>query len=514
MILDLIVEEIAAEMPKMNKEVLYASNNRQLALAPEFIATSIEESSKFLGGLIRLNRHGTLDPETQIATEIRASKNKFRIPTTLSHIKLNEFVVDYGDGESKSLYLHTFYTHRNMLVFNGKRSAVFKCILEKTFSRVRDKQNDGISASPIRVHLLFGRKTVKEYTSVNSGYVARQFLITTRMYYGQMSKKFGETTVLHYLLAKFGFQETLKKFGLSRKDISFATTVDMDDMDHEYFLAQLPETSMSPLYLKVKNELLEDAGCRKLVVNLLYILSYFDLQTIDNVYEPDARIWKIMIGTITSGDINPLRALSSAQSHFASVDYFVDPITRDRFRTFGVDIDDIYDLLIYVFSYIDDITVNSEPQNLYTRRFDISKGILSEAYGKKIFRNMYDLSRKSNPTSADIKRYLRFPMSMYMMALPSGKSTDGAQYITRSPEIVGDNQLFSFLLTKVRLGGAPFQRLHPSVFVVESGCTFSGKTLNQTGAVNPYVDVDEHGGVIQPYYADEFDELVESIQSI
>lgn len=513
MILDDILSEIADELPPFSKEVLCGLNNRQINAAPDFIATVFDESSKFLRDLIRLKRYSLLDPERCIVIELNKGKKKFKIPTTLSHVLLYEYVIGYGDNQSEPVYIYTFFTHQNMLLFNGKRAAVYKSIIEKTFSRVTDKQHDGISVSPIRTHMNFGRRNVVEFRSVSSGIIYRQFLLTAKLYHGKMSKKFGDTTIMTYLLAKFGFLGTLKAFGISKKDIFFVDTIDQDTHKYEYFSAKAENDANefeAPLYLKVKSTLLDDPDCRKFVVNLLYVMSYFELQTLQSVYDKENSLWLIILGTIISGSTNPLGAINSAEAHLISVDSFIDPITRDRFKTFGVDINDIYELLVYIFSHIDTITVNSEPQNLYTKRFDISKGILSEAFGKKIFHNMYELAKKGNPTPQDIKKALRLPMSMYIYAL--NKTSDDAQYISRSPEIVGDNWLFSCGMTKIRLGGKPKQRLHPSVFVVESGCTVSGKTINRTGTVNPHVMVDEHGGVIKPDFTEEFDALTEAVQ--
>ena len=511
MILDDIMSAISSEMPKMNTDVLYKQNDQLLENSPQFIADVYKESEKFLGGLIHLEGYEVLDPERRILAELEEAKGRFRIPSTLSHLQLNCFTLRYGEKDRRKVYIYTFYTHHHMLVFNGKRTAVFKGILEKTFSRVQDSVKNGISVNPIRVHLMFERRNVKAFMSVTSGHVYRQFIIGAHMYYGPMSKRHGVTTVLLYLLAKFGFTETLKKFCVTKRDVTIVDEITLEDTDkYEYFLAIDQKTGAPPVYLKVRTTFLDDPACRKLVVNLLYVMTHFDFQTKDTMLNPNTLLWKTMLGIIISNDTNHARAQAAAQGHFNSVDHFIDPITRERFTTFGVDVTDIYDTLVYIFANIDDITVNSEPQNLYTKRFDVSKGILSETFGKKIFHSMYNLSKKSSPTVSDIRKALKISMNIYQQTI-NRKAADSAMYITRSPEIVGDNWLFACGMTKIRLGGKPEQRLHPSNFVVESGCTISGKTINQTGAVNPYVLTDKHGGVIIPDCADEFEPLVESL---
>ena len=259
MIWDDIVCEIAYEMPAMNTDVLYKQNDRLLADSPKFIADVYDESEKFLNGLIHLESYETLEPEKRILAELEEAKGRFRIPSTLSHIQLNCFTLRYGENDRRKVYVYTFYTHHHMLVFNGKRTAVFKGILEKTFSRVQDSVKNGISVNPIRVHLMYERRNVKAFISVTSGQVYRQFIIGALMYYGPMSKKFGETTVLTYLLAKFGFTETLKKFRVTKKDVTVVDEITLEDTDKfEYFLAIDPKADVPPVYLKVRTTFLED----------------------------------------------------------------------------------------------------------------------------------------------------------------------------------------------------------------------------------------------------------------
>lgn len=512
---DDIVKAVSEVMPPFNNFALKTFVKDNIDSSPDFPALILKEGCKLVNADVEFMDYKILNPEDRVKFELRSGGGKTsraKVPLTVSHLRLIQYRVRFGD-QYVYTKLYTPYMYEDMLHIKGKRSMVRKVILEKTFGRVNEKNRDGVSVSPIRVNLTYNRRETFRAASYITGSFYTHFVVTARMHNGTVRNKICEPTIIGYMLAKFGFDETVKRFGLSKKDILFVSEIGQDTNKFEYFAAKKFNDRVEEgpgLFLKVKHTLLADDQSLKFIINLLYILSFFQIQTIENVYVADEwsnhlSIWKVILGFVTSEDRVEPKAYSNAEAHIRSVDYFIDPITRNRFNTFGIPIEDIYDLLVYTFIHIDSMMVNNLAQDLYNSRLDVSNGILVETYARKMFYNIYYLAKKTNIGLSDVEAALRFN-PMLFRTVSSGKKDDAEHYLA-PPDIVGDNFLFSGGLSKIRLGGKAEQRIHPSMLVAESIDAFGGKYIGKTGYINPYIPTDQNGAILHPEYAKEIDDI-------
>jgi hypothetical protein len=450
-----------------------------------------------------------MSPEERVQFELRTAAKKsqhVRIPLTMSHLTLVQYKLRSGT-ESILCHLYVPYMYDNLLLINDRRSIPRKIILEQTISRVRKDSINGISVSPIRVNLLFNRNVVHRVVSYLDGTTYENSIISAYMFDGKTPVKLCECTIIHYLLARFGFVKTIKRFGYDENDISFVTHVSDDADRYEYFAAIAPEDDNSApnLFLKVDRTALGSPVGNKLVVNLMYILKFFTAQTIDNVYVQEASFWMFALGVVLYSKPAPALAVSNAATHLKSVDHFFDPLTKERFAHFKLFFEDIYDLIEYIFINIDTLMLSTQSQDVYNGRIDVVWSILVETFARKMFNSMYRLSGRATVTHRDVAKATQFNASMFVRAV-SGRKDDSESYIA-PPDIVNDNYLFSGGLTQIRLGGGSSQRFHTSKPPTQSMCAFVGKTTGKAGHINPYIKTDSYGTILRPNYADDIDVL-------
>lgn len=510
MTIDDMVGAIAQVVPDFNNYVLRDMVKEHIDASPEFPAIALKESFKYVDADLKFLEAEIVSPEARVTFELNAKKGKTRKPRiqlSESHLQMVRYAVRFGKQVSY-VTLYAPYIHNHMLMIKGRQSIVRKVVLEKTFSRMRDKSMDGLSISPIRVHLRFDRSKSERIVSYTSKKNYFSFLVASILYHGGYKKTISELLALHYMLAKFGFVKTLKRFGLSTNDVSFVTEIADDTDKYEYFAAKKfnPRTELNPgLFVKVKNSVLTEALGIKFVVNLVYLLSRFERQTYADVMDPHAIIWQTFLGIITWGDWSP-KAHTNALTHLKSVDTFIDPLTQQRFNRFGVPIKDIYDVLVYVFVNIDRLMVQNLAQDIYDNRVDVSNGIFVQSYATPINKNFYELGKQTNITLNDVNKALKIDPMIFKNAT---KSRNGMEkHYIAPPEIVGDCFLFSGGLTKVRLEGSPKQRFHPSWPVVESINAFVGQNIGLTGYLNPYIPTDANAAIVHPDYARDSIDLI------
>ena len=506
-----LAKHISGLMPPFNNDALKEFVKRDINNSPEFPAMILREGFKIVPADIEFLDYRILSPEERVKFELASNSNKTssrpKVPLTVSHLRLAEYRTRF-EHEIVRTFLYSPYLYDGMMYIKDKRSMIRKVILEKTFSRVNDKDKDGLTISPTRANLTFNRRHTYRATSYVTGEFYSHWLVIAKLFHGSFNTKSGNTTIVHYMLAKFGFLGTLKRFGISKNDISFVEMVGDDTQKYEYFAGKAFDDPVAGpgLFLRVKKTIFNDDQSFKFVVNLLYAVSFFNIQNIENVYVDKGSVWKVILGIILFNDRAEPKAYSNAESHIKTVDHFIDPLTKRRFNTFGVIVDDIYDVLVYIFIHIDSFMVNNLVQDIFNSRLDVLNGILVESYSRKITLDIYALGKRTNIKLKDVKSALSFNPMLFNM--PAGGKKDDGEHYKAPPEIVGDNYLFSGGLNKIRLGGRAEHRLHPSFCAAESIGAFVGKYIGKTGYLNPYIPTDKNLAIVRPAYIGEIEAII------
>lgn len=517
MTFDDLVKEISDACPQINNFALRDSIRDVVDKSHEFPAMIYREAVKIIPADLEYLNYEILGPELQAKYEMesRTAKPKKKICSmTVSHLRLVKYNIRFQDKIVESI-MSVPYLVDGLLHIKDKRSVINKVLLEKAFSRISDKDKDGIQYSPVRATIPFNRKNpfkISSYTSLNT---YNDFIVTAKLFHADLTGKCGDTTIVHYMLAKFGMVEALRRMGISPNDVFFVDKVDKSDIEEfEYFAAKPFDAGAGDepeLFLKVKKHALKDDGTLRFVVNLLSILIHFRIQSIDNVYVQEidgVSLWRVILGYTLNADRSMSKANSYAETNLKSVDHFIDPLTQGRLKEFGIIVDDTYDLLVHTFINIDRDMVNHQVQDLFNYRLDVRNGILVESFAKRIHTGVYALSKRTNIQLREVTATFKGSPKLFSTA---SSRKDDDQFIVPQ-EIVGGNLLLGNGLSKIRVGGRPDHRLHPSWAVVESVSAFSGKVVNKAGFINPFVPVDpnsKYGAIVRPAYAEDVEALIE-----
>lgn len=512
--MDKIILDIADNMPKFNEYALKTFVRKQINSAPDFIDMVYREAVKLVNGVVVYHGYDILTPTERIEYELNVPQaKKPMLQVAISELQLVRFKFTY-DGVYYYTHFYTPYLLHDMLVVNGKHYGLIKTITDQVFSHTK---NGGLQVRPIRHLLEFNRSRQFRLTSVHRGVLSSEFIIQAGLWHKRkQGKRLCDFTVLHYLLCKYGFTNTMLKFGLSGDDIKFTDYVGPnDDQEYDYFAARIsPKKGVIDLYLRVRSTLLVDTTIRKLVANLLYLLTHFGFQTVETLMTPDGHDFRVMLGRILNaqGSHDESKARSDADNHIVSVDHFIDPLTKARFHTFGLKVDNIYDLLLYIFVEIDRFLVNSIPNDLLTKRIDVIEGTLIPAFASTIFRAFYNCQGKIRLQKRDIQQ-LFYNRPMAVAEIYSSRRRSSPRTVNPHPEQYGDNWLLASGIFKLRPGGTSSERFHPSMCVVESIIAFTGATPGMTGLINPYCTIGPEGGFIRPDYAEDVEEILQYLPS-
>ena len=507
-----IIENISEKIPAFNDYAIRGIVRETMDRLADDIAIIFRAAFDLTTADLELLSYEILDPEAMVRFELETSGNKDTprtINLTTSHWRLVKYLIRFETTVMES-YLYIPYLHHDLLWLKDKKSIIKKVIVEKIFSRISGKNGDGISFSPVRANLRFFRGdhfAIETYTTHERFY---GFIITADMYSGPGAGKGGRrgkktsVTIIHYLLAKFGFVKALRRLGVSKNDVYLTQKIEDDETKYYYFAARptslFPNDNMA-IFLKVRKTLMKEFQSQKMIINLIYVLHNCDIGSIENALDPEPLFWRVILGRLLIHANDDPKANSMVKSHLHTVDRFIDPITHERFVQYNLDVKDMYELLVYIFVNIDEFIVKNVVQNLYNSRIDVSNGLLVEPYAHVIFRNTYQFMNKPAVTAQMVKRFLIPTPAAFRNSISSRK--DDSKNYTENASLICNNFILSGGLGKVRLGGKAEQTIHPSMVVVESMNAFSGKIIGRGGFINPFVPTGPRGAILCPDYAED-----------
>ena len=509
--LDEIIKEISGEIPQFNDHLLNEYPKQQTLATVDFLAGAFKEAMKFLRDKIVFEGYRILQPKERVTFELFTQRSGAYITNSELMLIAYEFSFE-GKSFISHIYL-PYLTSDNTIVIRNIKYSLMYGITEKIFSR----HADYITIRVIRQPLQFSREINHFISDVNTNETINDFIVSTKLHTRKPPKKnIIKTTIVHYMLAQFGFEGTLFKFGLDRSHIDVVDTISDDIEKYNYYTAKASSPKNKEeqmLYLKVDKVILEDITYKRLVINICYILSAYNKHILEDLFESSNTTYLTYLGELLYPNQGPSGAKNHADTHIYSVDKFIDPATKNRLHTFGVNVDNIWDLIQYVFIDIDKIMVNSTPQNLYDKRITLTDLFMIESFITPIYKKVYHLDQRPNQLSEkELSRLIN------LRATTIRGMNRAANVAMVSSGMINENRLLSYALQKLRLSGSKSAtpslnseeaRFHTSTTIIENSVGFSGKLPGVTGTLNPYTKIDDNGGIIKQPYADDLDELSE-----
>lgn len=514
-----ILDAVQASVPQYNEYLLRTFMNEQVDGAADFIDIMFREAVKLFSGVITYRGYRVMSPEARAEYELQEHKG---CRVTTSDLLLVEYVFVHA-GIERFVPLYIPYLYNDVMRIEDTRYVLQRSVKEQAFSRV----NHGVIMKVLRQPIPFYSIQPYRLDSVTDAWSSNETVPTTSVYRGARSAGGGKvpnTTIILYLLCKYGFIGTLARFELTPEDCAFTNLVLNTDTDvYRYFPAKFTKnrTQSVDIYLKVRKDRLYDPVITKLIASILYTLTqpFYQKHTVESLYDPSGMVFRIMLGKIANGaNVNDIQAASKTITHISSVDSYLDPITQTRLQSYGIVVNDIYDVFQYVFCKIEQLTLVRHT-DLYASRIDYLEDLLVDTIVRVVYGRWYDALKRLGSMDIDPSKYTDKEVKR-ILGIPPGLITKvyDSRVVQKNPPTHNDNALVSWFIQKIRQSGrsksgriirSEDHRFDPSMLPVESVLAFSKTNPGAAGAINPYVKITPNGSINRAAmdYADEIDEL-------
>lgn len=519
--MDKILAAINNQSPRYNQYLLETYRKESIDRLPLEIERVWKSGLQIVKNPAKYIKYEVVNPLERARYEMGAPSGRvFKALTSEVSLLKYKFV-----HEDKEYFCHLYvpYLKDRCLVIKGKKMSLILGIVEQIFTRFTDTakkgkfklNSEGIMIRPIRTPVKFYRFETVTAKDENSNFIFSDFVVTGKLYSKDKSNKPSSTSIVLYLICKHTLPWLLKKVNLNPADFVFRDKVDKEDTEWYYFSSNSnwKKTHRDPIYLCVRKPALESDIAKRIVANILYTLYKFPKMDFGDLNDPGNPTFSIILGKLINAnkEYPDMEALNSTENHLSSIDKLIDPVSLERFKVFLPQIgNDIYDVMMYLLLYIDDLLVNKNPKNLFSKRIDVATSLLIEAYAKHINPRVFEAFKSENPTHKEISQLFNI-RRMTLLDAVNAQLGEAARTINSYPNIPSDSWIACCGIDKHRPDGGAKTPFDPSMPVVESILSFTGNRIGDTGCLNPFCEIDSTGKITP---SPDFDGFIKRMRHI
>ncbi len=519
---DRVFDEASKQVPPFNLDLIYNWRKQGIEKIPVYQDKMFQQVTEFFNGQMKYVGYRALTPEERIDYIInnQITKGSWSIRDTATITMRYEFLFQ---GKSYYIYIDDPYMVNERLVYNDTEYYPFFPIVER--AGVNRTENGSIIVKVMRVPITFGRKPIDRYKIISvSGKTYPELLITVKIYQGKNSgKKSDHIPLVLYPLCKFGYVETMRQYGFDPKSVQLSDKFDTSDKVYEYFI--MPDGKR---YLKVARDMLSSTYKLRMILSLYRIfqeLPEFEEQV---AFSDFTGYYLTVLGKFTcpKGTGMTKLLLPNAQKQLAMTDPMLDLVAKDQLKRIGCNCDNIYDLLRWMYFNIDDQLVAYDPTNLFDKKIE-SLDTLASRVARNIAYAQYTIinSKKAILDRKTVEQFCK-RASQRASWLAADENERSCKIFGTNPALCNDSYLLSIGLKRCIMlesvassssrrdrksskSKTPLHLLkaHPSHLIVTSILDIPSSSPVTTGSLNPYVQIDEDGNIIRPWYAPEVDDV-------
>ena len=513
---DRVFSEASSQMRPFNDDLIYNYRRQKIDAIPEFLDKMFQQIMEFFNGQMTYVGYRALTPEERVDYVInnQITKGSWSIRDNAFITMRYEFLFQ---DKPYYIYIDVPYMNSGRLVYNDTEYWPFFPIVER--SGVNRTENGSIIVKVMRLPITFGRKSADRFKIISvTGKTYPEILITVKVYMGKNpGKKIDHTPMLLYPLCKYGYIDTMRRYGMDPADISLSDRFDTTDKVYEYFI--MPDGRR---YLKVKRSILTDTYKLRVVLSLYRIFIEIPEFEESHAFSDSTAYYLTVLGKFTNSKDTSMTKLllPNAKKHLAMTDPMLDLVAKDQLRQINCVCNDIYDLFHWMWFNIDDQLVSYDQTNLFDKKIE-SLDTIACRVAKHIAYAQYNIinSKKALLDRKTVESFCK-RASQRASWVAAGENERACKIFSTNPALYNDSYLLSIglkrclMLESVSSSSKAHKssksktpphllRAHPSQLIITNVLDIPPSSPIQTGSLNPYASVDINGNIEKPKYADE-----------
>jgi len=535
---DFLAKCIDDNTVKMNPDIVNGIAVKHIAHAEQYLDNIMTSAAKSFPEGLTYNGYIRTTPleEFNEVTRDRNSKRQYDIARSDLYMVKYFFKYKGVDLPPRFMYL-PYVSDGGVIYISGSRFTMSPVLTDRVISP---------GPNSVFVRLLRDKITFERITH---SYVVNGIRKQTQVIHSAIYRKSAEikkmptttkamTSLVHYLLAKFGWTEMFTRFTGSVPMV-FGDVVDLSLYPSDQYVVLSsskikPKTFVGQLYTPSNITVVVPIAdftetTQALLSGFFYVVDHFptrvSAQHVDN-----KTLWCVLLGHIIfSGVYGEGRLYGDIQEHFASLDEYVDTLVVIKLKEIGYDCKDFYDLLALVIVNHSRWIIESgdKTNSLYNKELSVLYHVLFDITAG-IFKTGFRLNKIASKKILTEKEIIE-TMNKNMRA---GKifSIASSHVNTSTAAYSGDNKFFKVTSVMVPQANSsnkttrektskasdndPSKRLHVSIADVGSFLYLPKTNPSGAARISPYVRLGNNGTVLpSPEHAELLASVTARIQS-
>ena len=505
-----ILTDASNLLPDFNDDLLLDFRVRKINQIRNYLNDLFTESVKtstFVGKLKYIGWQ-ELTPEERIEYINTNKILKRKIEIQKSSFELLKYNFEF-EGTTYPIYIHIPYMDHGVVWLGDTQYFPLFPIIER--GGLHRTAHDVI-IKVMRAPITFKRNEMFTFAT-DKGDVYHETIITVKIHQrkrGRGGKRTDRTPVLLYHLVNHPFDQVMKMYGFDIGEIELVSSKD-DAPGFSYI--QIKEN----IFLKVADTAFGNLNKRRVIASYLYCLNEYQRFELRELVAVETAYYKTVLGKFTyPSNSNGFMLFDNARKHLKTTDTLLDPPAQYQLSQIGINVNNIYELLLVAFFNIDQWIVGYNPTNLYEKKIGALDQIMAPLVAI-INNKLFQLINKENEgiTQESVKKFTASASQFESWMM-------GNQMFRANPTICNDNWLLAIGASKFRSlentetksspsGGrnmpVALLKAHPSQLVVESILTLPPSNPIVGGSINVFLKIDEDGNIIRPDWADELEHV-------
>jgi len=501
--------------PKTNPVIMNGVAGHFLTRAEEYIHEIFKAIKNYPEGL-SYEGYESCIPSDEVHEVTRPRNNKRTYDIAKSTIYLCKYHFNYYGENLVTKYIYLPYLEDNVLLsLGGATYQLVPVLSDKVITTTHDSVFIRLLRDKLRIKRAYYSIVANNERFIT--YIAHSNIYNIKE--GRVPKTTKALiTLMHYMLIKYGFSGTFKRFTGFVPIVGEEDTITESNYPNDkYVICQSigvkPATCMDHNYVPSKIRLaipIEhwNIETKTLVTSFYYIVDHFPNRIYAHAID-DTKIYTILLGHIIfSGHYGENVLYQRIRDHFVSLDDYMDPLISNKLAELGYDITDVYQLFGIVASNIKELmSGNRDLNNVYNKNIEVLYYTLYDITSN-IFKSIFELNRRSlkkTLTKRDMIETLnRFVRSGSIFSLASGK------IVTEAVSYSGDHKFIN-LASKITeqesmVGASRGRHKHITIgssnyispSMVECGelLFLSATNPSPMSRINPYLNINLNNGDI------------------
>ena len=360
-----LVRALSRDVPQLNPSIANGLACEHLSYSESYLDQVFASASKGFPAGLAYSHCQRCTPVEEFEFISKKKGTKRTIDIAKSNIYLMKYYFTYNGNLMHPRYIFLPYVDDGAFIhLGGARFNISPILSDRVIS---------IGVSDIFVRLLRDRLTFKRtpHSFMMDGKREIVQVTHSEIYHtSNLASKIrptvkAESTLMHYLLCKYGFTDTFLKFGKCNPIIGGPEINNNVYPENEWVICSsiqikpkgFGRSFYEPTIIRIAVKRSEMTPIVKyMIAGFFYIVDHFPSR-IKPVHEylDSTRLWKVLLGHIIfSGSIHEGKLFDDINDHISSLDEYLDTLIIYKLRDIGVSVTNIYELFGMVIEYFND----------------------------------------------------------------------------------------------------------------------------------------------------------------